>query len=80
MSRGPAPSQAEYVFETACGGGCSSAHALCVVSRWWAACKDTGCRVKYLIRDRDGKYPALFDTILADTGIKTVLTGVRMPA
>jgi transposase len=41
--------------------------------------EDTGCQVKYLIRDRDGKYPALFDTILADTGIEVVLTGVRMP-
>ena len=41
--------------------------------------EDTGCRVKYLIRDRDGKYPTLFDAVLADTGIKTVLSGVRMP-
>ncbi|WP_327039568.1 integrase core domain-containing protein [Micromonospora maris] len=41
--------------------------------------EDTGCLVKYLIRDRDGKYPALFDTILADAGIDVVLTGVRMP-
>jgi hypothetical protein len=40
---------------------------------------DAGCRVKYLIRDRDGKYPALFDTILADAGITVVLSGVRMP-
>ena len=38
-----------------------------------------GCRVKYLIRDRDGKYPALFDAILADAGITVVLSGVRMP-
>jgi transposase InsO family protein len=35
--------------------------------------------VKYLIRDRDGKYPALFDAILADAGITVVLSGVRMP-
>jgi transposase InsO family protein len=41
--------------------------------------EDTRCQVKYLIRDRDGKYPALFDTILADAGIDVVLTGVRMP-
>ncbi|GGL20657.1 integrase core domain-containing protein [Mangrovihabitans endophyticus] len=41
--------------------------------------EDTGCQVKYLIRDRDGKYPALFDTILTDAGIEAVLTGVRMP-
>jgi transposase InsO family protein len=40
---------------------------------------DTGCQVKYLIRDRDGKYPALFDAILADAGITIVLSGVRMP-
>jgi transposase InsO family protein len=41
--------------------------------------EDSGCRIKYVIRDRDGKYPALFDTILADVGIETVLSGVRMP-
>jgi transposase InsO family protein len=41
--------------------------------------EDAGCRVKHLIRDRDGKYPALFDTILADAGITVVLTGVRAP-
>jgi transposase InsO family protein len=40
---------------------------------------DAGRRVKYLIRDRDGKYPALFDAILADAGITVVLSGVRMP-
>jgi putative transposase len=41
--------------------------------------EDAGCRARWLIRDRDGKYPELFDAILADAGIKTVLTGVRMP-
>jgi transposase InsO family protein len=41
--------------------------------------EDAGCRVKYLIRDRDGKYPGLFDAILADAGIMVVLCGVRMP-
>jgi transposase InsO family protein len=41
--------------------------------------EDTGCQVKHLIRDRDGKYPVLFDTILADAGIEVLLTGVRMP-
>jgi hypothetical protein len=35
--------------------------------------------VKYLIRDRDGKYPALFDAVLADAGIKVVRSGVQMP-
>jgi putative transposase len=41
--------------------------------------EDAGCRIRYLIRDRDGKYPALFDAILADAGIETVLSGVRVP-
>jgi transposase InsO family protein len=41
--------------------------------------QDAGCRARFLIRDRDGKYPTLFDTILADTGIRVVLTGVQMP-
>ena len=40
---------------------------------------DAGRQVKYLIRDRDGKYPAMFDRVFADTGITVVLTGVRMP-
>jgi transposase InsO family protein len=37
------------------------------------------CKIKYLIRDRDGKYPAGFDEVLADAGIETVLSGVRAP-
>jgi len=41
--------------------------------------EDTGCRARFLIRDRDGKYPALFDTVLKDAGIETVLSGVQMP-
>jgi putative transposase len=40
--------------------------------------EDAECRARWLIRDRDGKYPELFDAILADAGIKTLLTGVRM--
>ena len=41
--------------------------------------EDAGCRVKYLIRDRDGTYPALLDAILADAGITVVLSGVQIP-
>ena len=41
--------------------------------------QDAGCRARFLIRDRDGKYPTLFDTILSDTGIEVILSGVRMP-
>jgi len=41
--------------------------------------EDAGCPIRYLIRDRDGKFCALFDEVLADAGIQVVLTGVRMP-
>jgi transposase len=38
-----------------------------------------GARVRFLIRDRDAKYPALIDEILRDAKMTTVRTGVRMP-
>ena len=41
--------------------------------------EDAGCRARFLIRDRDGKFPELFDAILADAGIEVVLSGVQMP-
>ena len=41
--------------------------------------QDAGCRARYLISDRDEKFPAVFDAILADAGIDVVLSGVRMP-
>jgi putative transposase len=41
--------------------------------------EDAGSRARFLIRDRDGKFPGLFDTVLKDAGIKIVLSGVQMP-
>ncbi|WP_447006693.1 integrase core domain-containing protein [Saccharothrix isguenensis] len=41
--------------------------------------EDAGGSARFLIRDRDGKFPALFDAVLADAGIQVVLTGVRIP-
>ncbi|MEU4446532.1 integrase core domain-containing protein [Actinosynnema sp. NPDC050801] len=41
--------------------------------------EDEGRHARFLIRDRDGKYPALFDAVLADAGIQVVLSGVRIP-
>ncbi|SES36072.1 Integrase core domain-containing protein [Lentzea xinjiangensis] len=43
--------------------------------------EDTGhlAQIKFLIRDRDAKYPALIDKILGAVGITTVPTGLRMP-
>jgi hypothetical protein len=41
---------------------------------------DTGqaTAMRFLIRDRDAKYPALIKETLSHTGITTALTGVRM--
>jgi hypothetical protein len=41
--------------------------------------EDAGCQAWFLIMDRHGKFPCLFDGILADAGIHVVLSGVRMP-
>jgi transposase len=41
--------------------------------------EDAGCRARFLIRDRDGKFPALFDAVLKDAGIEVVLSGIQMP-
>ncbi|MFG2857523.1 integrase core domain-containing protein [Streptomyces mirabilis] len=38
-----------------------------------------GCPSRFLIRDRDGQFPHLFNTVLADAGIEVVLGGVRIP-
>jgi transposase InsO family protein len=35
--------------------------------------------VKYLIRDRDSKYTTAFNAVLADSGITTIKTGIRVP-
>jgi putative transposase len=36
-------------------------------------------RVRFLVRDRDGKYPGLIDEMLTGAGITTVLASVRAP-
>jgi transposase InsO family protein len=41
--------------------------------------QDAGAAVRYLIRDRDAKYPPGFDAVLNDAGVQIVLSGVRMP-
>lgn len=41
--------------------------------------ENAGAEARFLIRDRDGKFPALFDQILADAGIEVVLSGIRVP-
>ena len=41
--------------------------------------EDADARARFLIRDRDGKFPGLFDAVLKDAGIKVVLSGVQMP-
>ncbi|MBP2329509.1 hypothetical protein JOF56_009894 [Kibdelosporangium banguiense] len=41
--------------------------------------EDAGYRARFLIRDRDGKFPHLFNAILANADIQVVLSGVQMP-
>jgi putative transposase len=41
--------------------------------------QDDGSRARFLIRDRDGKFPGLFDAVLSDAGIEVALSGVQMP-
>ncbi|MET8354645.1 integrase core domain-containing protein [Micromonospora sp. NPDC005206] len=41
--------------------------------------EDADCVARFLIRDRDGKFPELFDAVLNDSGMEVVLSGVRMP-
>jgi transposase InsO family protein len=41
--------------------------------------QDSTAKIKYLIRDRDVRYQAGFDAVLAAEGIEVVRTGVRMP-
>ncbi|MFI9811302.1 integrase [Saccharothrix variisporea] len=41
--------------------------------------EDRDQHARFLIRDRDGNFPALFDAVLADAGIQVVLSGVRIP-
>jgi len=41
--------------------------------------EDVDCRARFMIRDRDGKFPQLFDAVLKDAGIEVVLTGIQMP-
>jgi hypothetical protein len=41
--------------------------------------QDVGSTARYLIPDRDGKYPALFNAILANAGITVVRSGIQVP-
>ncbi len=41
--------------------------------------QDASASARFLIRDRDGKFPGLFDAVLQDAGIKVILSGVQMP-
>ncbi len=41
--------------------------------------QEAGTTVKYLIRDRDSRYTASFDAVLADSGIATITAGIRVP-
>ena len=39
----------------------------------------SGARARFLIRDRDGKFPGLFDAMLEDAEIKIILSEIQLP-
>ena len=41
--------------------------------------EDASAHARFLIRDRDGEFPGLFDAVLMDAGSKVVLSGIQMP-
>ncbi|WUH89846.1 integrase core domain-containing protein [Streptomyces sp. NBC_00433] len=41
--------------------------------------EDAGSKASFLIRDRDSKFTAAFDTLLTDAGLEVVTTGIRVP-
>jgi transposase InsO family protein len=58
----------------AAAGRQSRRPAGCTQRAGWA-----GPQARFLIRDRGGKFPNLFDAVLKDAGIEIVLSGVQMP-
>lgn len=41
--------------------------------------EDVSSRARFLIRDRDSKFTAAFDALLADAGLTVVTTGIQIP-
>jgi hypothetical protein len=41
--------------------------------------EEASSRARFMIRDHDSKFTKAFDAVLADTGLKVITTGIRVP-
>jgi hypothetical protein len=57
----------------------NGAWATQVARNFAAALEDSGRRSRFLVRDRDTKFVASFDTVFSSIGIETIRTPVRSP-
>jgi len=57
----------------------NGAWATQVARNFAAALEDSGRRFRFLVRDRDTKFVASFDTVFSSIGIETIRTPVRSP-
>jgi transposase InsO family protein len=57
----------------------TGAWAIRVARNFAAALEESGCRFRFLVRDRDTKFVACFDAVFSSIGTETIRTPVQSP-